>query len=78
MRKTHNVKSSASFARGISFLPPEMREFVKPARVAHVWARGNILSDQDAFESLADSVRSEFKGAVPVFHKFRRTVAFIA
>lgn len=74
MRTQRNVKSS-SFHRSVSFLPEEMRAFVKPTRVAHAYARGSMLSSVDAFSALADSIREEHDGAVPVFHRFRRTVA---
>jgi hypothetical protein len=74
MRKARNVKSS-SFNRSIGFLPEEMTAFIKPTRVAHAYARGSMLSNVDSYTALADSIRDEHKGAVPVFHRFRRTVA---
>ena len=73
MRRQHNVKKSG-FQRGIRLLPTEMREFVKPTRVAHVWARSSVLSDKEDMDELSTHVRKEHK-AVPVFHKFARTVA---
>ena len=69
MRKQHNVKSSA-----LAYLPPEMREFVKPTRVAHVWTRTTFLADEG---EVADTVRyiKENHHAVAVFHKARRNIA---
>lgn len=47
-----------------------------PLTVVHINARGTTLCDVDATQSLIDSVRQELgePSAIPVFHKFRRSV----
>lgn len=55
-------------------LPQEMREFVKPTRVAHVWTRATFLADKDEYEDTVRFIKENHK-AVAIFHKARRTVA---
>lgn len=74
MRKhVHPSSRPATFTRAVEALPAEMRAFVKPSRVAHVWARGNTLSSSEATSCLIDGIHAELGDhTVPVFHRMRR------